>query len=74
MKTLKSRVESRYRCSSRFVWIVYVLHWWQRCQSLGENFDLIYCKMATGEIPAPGVFHGDKRKDKKNHPPMEEEM
>ena len=23
------------------------------------------CKMETGEIPAPGVFHGDKLKDEK---------
>ena len=32
---------------------------------MSVEFDVDKCKMATGEIPAPGVFHGDKSKDKK---------
>ena len=30
--------------------------------------------MATGEIPAPGIFYGDKAKDEKNLSPVEESV
>ena len=42
--------------------------------TVSVEFEVDNCKMATGEIPAPGVFHGDKSKDEKNLPPVEEEM
>ena len=58
-------------CSSRFVTdslcftlvAVVVALSYRRLREL--DFDVDNCKMATGEIPAPGVFHGDKSKDEK---------
>ena len=32
---------------------------------MSVEFDVDKCKMATGQIPAPGVFHGGKSKDEK---------